>query len=79
MDLAWWKKLTQEDVGTKLIILGFDHSSGWQDNLATSVAENFFGSIADGNLEVDVDGKYLISKSNIKNFFADESLVTWRA
>jgi hypothetical protein len=69
------KELTEEDVGTKLVILGFDHSTGWQENLATSVAENFFGSIAEGNLEVDIDGKYLLSKTNIKNFFLDESLI----
>jgi hypothetical protein len=65
-------KIIEEDIGTKLVILGFDNSSGWEENLATSVAENFFGSISDGNLEVDVDGKYLLSKSNVKNFFQDD-------
>ena len=65
-------KIIEEDIGTTLVILGFDNSSGWEENLATSVAENFFGSISDGNLEVDVDGKYLLSKSNIKNFFQDD-------
>jgi hypothetical protein len=69
------EELTQLDIGTTLIILGFDNSSGWQANLAVSVAENFFGSISEGKLEVDVDGKYLLSKSNIKNFFDDESVL----
>jgi len=68
------EELTEEDLGTKLVILGFDNSSGWQDNLATSVAENFFGSIAEGNLEVDIDDKYLLTKNNVKNFFLNESL-----
>ena len=68
-------KLTNEDVGTKLIILGFDNSTGWEDNLATSVAENFFGSISEGNLEVNIDGKHLLSKNSIKTFFDDEAVL----
>jgi hypothetical protein len=67
--------LTDSDIGTSLIILGFDNSSGWQANLATSVAENFFGSISEGKLEVDIDSKYILSKSTIKTFFDDESVL----
>ncbi len=67
--------LTEEDIGTKLTILGFDNASGWEANLATSVAENFFGSISEGKLEVDIDGKYLLSKNTIKDFFEDESVL----
>jgi hypothetical protein len=69
------EKLTDQDIGTTLTILGFDNSSGWEANLATSVAENFFGSISEGKLEVDVDGKYSLSKGNIKNFFDDQSVL----
>ena len=69
------KNLTLEDVGTKLTILGFDNSSGWEANLATSVAENFFGSISEGKLEVDIDGKYILSKNSVKTFFDDESVL----
>jgi hypothetical protein len=69
---AWIQRgsteLTEADIGTTLIILGFDNSSGWEANLATSVAENFFGSISEGNLEVDIDGKYLLSKEKVKDF-----------
>lgn len=68
--------LSNEDIGTKLTILGFDNSSGWEANLATSVAENFFGSISEGKLEVDVDAKYLLSKNTIKNFFEDEAVLS---
>jgi hypothetical protein len=46
--------LSDEDIGTKLTILGFDNSAGWEANLAASVAENFFGSISEGKLEVDI-------------------------
>ena len=69
------KNLTLEDVGTKLTILGFDNSSGWEANLATSVAENFLGSISEGKLEVDIDGKYILSKNSVKTFFDDESVL----
>lgn len=68
--------LSDEDIGTKLTVLGFDNSSGWEANLATSVAENFFGSISEGKLEVDIDGKYLLSKSTVKNFFDDEAVLS---
>jgi hypothetical protein len=68
--------LSDEDIGTKLTVLGFDNSPGWEANLATSVAENFFGSISEGKLEVDIDGKYLLSKSTVKNFFDDESVLS---
>jgi hypothetical protein len=68
--------LSDEDIGTKLTVLGFDNSPGWEANLATSVAENFFGSISEGKLEVDIDGKYLLSKSNVKNFFDDEAVLS---
>jgi len=67
--------LTDDDVGTKLVILGFDNSSGWEANLATSVAENFFGSISEGALEVDIDRKYFLSKNTVKTFFEDESVI----
>jgi hypothetical protein len=78
--IPWWiqrggEKLSDEDVGTTLTILGFDNSSGWEANLATSVAENFFGSISEDKLEVDVDGKYLLSRENIGPFFDDESIL----
>jgi hypothetical protein len=68
-------KLTNQDIGTKLIILGFDNSTGWEDNLATSVAENFFGSISEGNLEVSIEGKHLLSKNNIRTFFDNEEVL----
>lgn len=55
--------------GTKLTILGFDTALGWQESLATSVAENFFGAIHAGKLEVDIDGKFILDKSSISDFF----------
>jgi hypothetical protein len=65
-----------ENKGTKLTILGFDNAPGWQENLAVSVAENFFGAINAGRLEVDVDGKYLLDKNNISDFFDNQDIRT---
>lgn len=41
--------------GSKLTVLGFDATENWQEQLAVSVAENFFGAISDGQLRVEVD------------------------
>jgi uncharacterized protein YaiE (UPF0345 family) len=62
--------------GTKLTILGFDTASGWQESLAVSVAENFFGAINAGKLEVDIDGKYVLDKDTIADFFNNQEIRT---
>lgn len=63
------RELTEEDIGTKLVIIGFDNAQGWEDNLATSVAENFFGSISEGKLEVSIGEKVELSHKTIQKFF----------
>lgn len=60
-----------ESTGTKLIILGFDTSQGWKENLAVSVAENFFGAISAGKLEVDIIKDYVLNSESIKGFFTN--------
>lgn len=60
--------------GTKLTILGFDASPGWMENLAATIAENFFGAIHAGKLEVDVNGKHLLNKDSIKQFFDNKDV-----
>lgn len=61
--------------GTKLTILAFDSASGWQESLAATVAENFFGAINAGKLEVEIDGKYVLTKDTVIDFFANEALL----
>lgn len=65
-----------ESKGTKLTILAFDNVPGWQENLAASVAENFFGAINAGKLEVDVDSKHILNKDTITDFFEKEDIRT---
>ena len=59
--------------GTMLTIIGFQPTKGWQKVLAANVAENFFGSVSRGELEVEVDGVATISKDTLASIFADES------
>lgn len=60
--------------GTKLSILCFDDSDDWQDYLAVSVAENFFGAIAANGLTVDVDGVHILNRDTIASFLSDERM-----
>lgn len=63
-----------DNTGTKLIILGFDTASGWKENLAVSVAENFFGAINSGKLEVDIVGEYNLDSTSIGSFYASPKI-----
>ncbi len=76
----WVQRVNSEEElpknkGTKLSILCFDKVSNWQAILAASVAENFFGAIMSGHLRVDIDdGKFLLSKDTLKDFFQDNEV-----
>lgn len=80
VDLPSWiqradtaEKLSQSK-GTKLTILAFDAAPGWQESLATSVAENFFGAIDSGKLEVEIEGFLVLNKNTIIEFFANSGI-----
>lgn len=79
-DIPAWILRTDDETkltaskGTKLTILAFDGASGWQEDLATSVAENFFGAINAGKLEVDINGEHILNKNTITDFFAKEDI-----
>lgn len=60
--------------GSKLSILCFDDGNNWQEQLAVSVAENFFGAINGGKLRVDINGKYILDQSSIRGFLEDEKV-----
>jgi hypothetical protein len=79
-DLPAWVQRSNSDAelpsvrGTKLTIIGFDSSPGWEESLAVSVAENFFGAIHSGKLEVDINGKHLLEQTSIDGFFSDPDI-----
>lgn len=68
------EKELSSSLGTKLSILAFDNAPGWQDILAVSVAENFFGAINAGKLEVEIGDMPLLGKDTIKKFFQDDAV-----
>lgn len=65
----------KNQIGTKLTILGFDSNTGWEESLAASIVENFFGAIHSGKLEVDIQAKYHIASSNLSEVFASEDIL----
>ena len=67
---AWLKRCSTvaelpNSVGTTISILGFDGNKGWREMVAASISENFFGAIASGLLEVDIDGQFQLRKDTI--------------
>lgn len=60
--------------GSKLTILCFDAAKNWQEQLAVSVAENFFGAILDGNLQVEIEDKFVLDRKAVSDFFNSGSI-----
>lgn len=54
--------------GSKLSVLCFDSSKKWQEDLAVSIAENFFAAISGGKLRVEIDEKYTLDQTTIGDF-----------
>lgn len=69
-------ELTASDKGSKLSVLCFNAAKNWQEHLAVSVAENFFGAIYSGSLRVEIEDRYLLDQSSIGEFFENESVRT---
>jgi hypothetical protein len=64
----------EEAQGTTLSILGFDPVKGWQQKLGATVAENFFGAIVRGKLEVNIDNVLILNKQTIHEILDDETI-----
>jgi uncharacterized membrane protein YgcG len=78
---AWMMRSTddgklKDSKGTKLTIIGFDNAPGWQESLAVSVAENFFGAIQAGKLEVSIDERHILNAATIGKFFKNQEVRT---
>lgn len=63
-------------IGTKLVILGFDSNKGWEESLAASIVENFFGAIHHGKLEVEIQSKYHIKSTNLVEIFENSDILS---
>jgi hypothetical protein len=62
------------NVGTTLSILAFPAQKGWERILAASVAENFFGAISRGELDIVIQGDIFINNDNIEQLFVDPEI-----
>lgn len=76
---GWIKRSSSSDEitgskGTKLSILCFQEHKNWEELLAVSIAQNFFGSIFGGLLQVDINDTFSIEKSNLDKFFQDKNI-----
>lgn len=58
-----------DQAGTTLSILGFAGRKNWERALAANIAENFFGAIQDGNLEVEIEGGLTINQATLPGIF----------
>lgn len=57
-------------LGTKISVLSFEPTPHWEEQLAVSVAENFFGAINEGALQVKIGPTLRLDKAMIADFFA---------
>ena len=73
--MPWWIQRVGDgndlykNIGSKISILCFDSEKNWEEKLAISVAENYFGAILSGSLVVSINDKYELNKDNIERFF----------
>jgi hypothetical protein len=62
------------NLGTTLSILAFPTQKGWDRILAASIAENFFGAISRGQLDIVIQGEIIINNDNIEQLFSDPEI-----
>jgi hypothetical protein len=60
-----------KNVGTTLSILGFPNDKNWDRILTATIAENFFGAIQRGQLDVVIQGEIFINSDTLAPVFAD--------
>lgn len=60
--------------GTMLSIVGFAAAKGWQRTLAANIAENFFGAIHRGELEVEIADGPTITSASLDEVLADRAI-----
>jgi hypothetical protein len=58
--------------GTMLSIIGFSPDKGWQNVLAANFAENFFGAIERGELEVEIEDGPTITAGTLGAILGDD-------
>ena len=78
---AWLRRTATDlslegQVGTTLSILGFNAKGDWQKSLAANIAENFFGAIHEGKLEVYIEDGPIITRESLPGLLTDVGLAS---
>jgi hypothetical protein len=60
--------------GTTLSILGFSARKDWKEVLAANIAENFFGAVTDGHLEVEIQDGPSITARTLADIFRNSDI-----
>jgi len=60
--------------GTTLSILGFSGKRNWQNAFAANIAENFFGALQEGLLEVEIHNGPSVNRETLHSILADEEI-----
>lgn len=60
--------------GTTINVLGFRTIKNWERILAAAIAENFFGAISQGQLEVTIQNSITLSKETLPDLFQDKHI-----
>lgn len=78
---AWLKRVESEadmpnKSGTTLSILGFEGAKNWQNVMAANIAENFFGAIHKGQLEVTIENGPTINSETLSDLFKNSEILS---
>lgn len=76
---AWMKRGSadgslEDQAGTTLSILGFAGRKNWERALGANIAENFFGAIQEGTLQVEIEGGPTINQDTLHDIFNDTEI-----
>ncbi len=60
-------KLTLNDLGTKISVLGFSSNQNrmWEERIVSAIIRNFFAAIDSGKLEVHISNKYILNHRSL--------------
>lgn len=64
----------RKEYGTDVYIIGFRSNPDWEERIASSIIENFFVSILNNNLEVNINNKYVLNKNTINDLMNNEKI-----
>lgn len=71
-EIPSWLRIS--DIGASISIVGFQDDEHWEERVAESLIRNFFSSINDESVVMDVNGKYFLNKINLNKLFENKKI-----